>query len=789
MAIDLVTVPVPMFQQPVRSAIQLARRMLLIRWSTGKYLTANAGNYGVKRPALGFSDDEFFRAIAMVLMADYKAIGNAFWQLLEISLGPWIDPAAPNQFLDFEIELDASAGKSFFVLIEEDADRLPYFGTGVIDPGGANEEEVDFTTVDRYLNRVRTRNPLTKNHISGEVLRVNGGCWEFIEAKARRIAIRIRCAELFPQRLPGNSYIGEDAFLHVSTRIVVTAGDTIIPYDDSLLDGSFVQSGPLVIIIDPEDIFGGAFQVTASAINQLTREITIPALPAGAYYRARTKIRLIGVRRGTLDANALISDTTIKAVLRVKDPVGNWWLDAGGANEELVFVKSTTYQKRQTANSVKATDTTVWIDTPFDGIAQGVLASSLKVLLSDSTGVLGVVDVTSVTWYGTTGSFVDPRKLAPQLHLSAAAGFAAPDGVTAELVDNAAAQITLTLGRPIAIAHTAGELLTKAIGTSAVVPTYAAHTPVAHWPQVGDPPTPRWPGPYVYDPTRRQPHGVKEMSTSSVLAIASVSQSQPSDARIYLVSEQVANRYDPLVATDWPFATPLLVGGVQYKPKVMKISSNELLPTTDQINKSTPIKGWRFNPSNPNPGLPIRLVVGGEGGFGRPEVFYWGKSTTNTTEIYVSGVLRIHQPGTRVASFVEQLPIEATVGVLGVDAGLPVTKKTILLDYSTVAEEQVIYDTLMLETPTRALLTFERGFTPLFSHDPFRADRLDSSDVFGVSVIRADDLSIPLANGYSFSFLLGGGSSLSKLSFVLDLVRAAGVKVDLYDEKDKLIVL
>lgn len=89
MALDLTSFPSPITDTQVRSAVELLRRILLLRWSTGKYLDAVTGNYGIKRPYIGLSDDDLFRACAQVLMADYKVIASTFFQLLEILIGPY----------------------------------------------------------------------------------------------------------------------------------------------------------------------------------------------------------------------------------------------------------------------------------------------------------------------------------------------------------------------------------------------------------------------------------------------------------------------------------------------------------------------------------------------------------------------------------------------------------------------------------------------------------------------------------------------------------------------------
>jgi hypothetical protein len=123
------------------------------------------------------------------------------------------------------------------------------------------------------------------------------------------------------------------------------------------------------------------------------------------------------------------------------------------------------------------------------------------------------------------------------------------------------------------------------------------------------------------------------------------------------------------------------------------------------------------------------------------------------------------------------------------EAEFPLTESIVILDHSNTNQELANYDSLNLETSTRAVLEFERGFIPDHSHNPFLFDN-PSGLLIGTPVIRtstsiADNL--PLKNGFSFSFILDGNVLMYQLANILERVRAAGVEIVFYDPEHRIV--
>jgi len=937
MAIDLSSIPTPLFAANPRSALELTRRMLLLHWSAGKYLDTVAGNYGVKRPPLGFSDDDFFRAVTQILMADYKAIGNSFWQLLEVVLGPYenltfrvekeiiqgsgyFDISKDIEFIkitgwnsiDFQSGetignglgvladvvyhdkeesklhfisrrkgdfaatntitgvtsggIATSSGSSLRVNSDREypvTDRLPLYGQGTIfseyletsedsgvatlqlpnnasilddfyngwsieiksgaaigdirtitDYDGATRtitvglnwsvvptvtsafkmsvsEGFAFASVDKYIRRVRVVNDFQFSHPAGSAFFIDGGCWEFIEAKARRVAVKIKCEDKLKGSIPGSSYLHPLPWKMACLREDAVQGSTILKIDDSALDG--VPAAPFNIIVDPEERLAPLELFDVNGYNATTREFsTLASL-------ARTRRR--GVKIKWVQADVVTGGLTtgaspvippavqeLKSVARYENVVGLWVLDRGGPGEEVIFVTGTTYQRRQLTSQITPLSTLVSIDYPFDRVPEGPLVSPLTFRVFDSTGYLGVITATSIFNYDLVAG---SRALNAQLGLSAAPGFSTDilnEETYLELVDTASGEVTWTVARPIQNTHLVGVSMERWYGTIPVIPTESSHLPEAGWP----PPVTsegKWPGPYVFSSTRQAPAKVKATQASTVEAKAYIARNDASDARIYLSNVQIEVDFNPGTAKKTLPKQIVIDGGAnvfEFQPINMIVTNASAFPTTAQVNS------WRGSPSNPRAGYPTQVVVGGEGRFGRAPLYYWGRGLPGTQEentIYVSGVTRLHDSGTQVATYNLEIPIEALPGVLGVSGGLPLTEDVVILDHMDQSEEILFYDSLQLESPTRGLLIRDRGYIPEHEHYPFKMSNVYPSVVLGSSIIRTASLGVtqPRIDGFSFPFVLNGSILFLRLSFVMDIVRAAGVKVEFYDHNDKKI--
>jgi len=858
MALDLTTlIPADV---PIRSAIQMVRRMMLLRWSVGNYLTAIAGNYGVHRPPLGFFDDDFFRACAQALMADYKTIPAAFWQLLEITLGPYNN-------LVFDLEIDREAGDGYIVcnpnieysdyttwnltnfqhdeLITNGSgvsarfryhdkqdgkihynvrrggefqtgdtltgavsggtvvltsgvlrqvsdldrpvfDRMPLYGTGVLDPGGPNEEDVTLVTTDHYLRRVRLSEPLANDQTADTVLFMQGGCWKLIETQARRVFIKILCDQITRSGLPGNAYLHMLPWKEARLREEAPGGTSDLKLEESVTMA--VPTTPQ-ILIDPEERDTTVLLTPATGYNPNTLTFTLGS-PLPATKRLKKGVTIRWIQRdevpGGLGYASIVNNTWLDCPCRLEDVYGTWILDEGGGSEELVFVTGTPWQRRRLTSEITASTFLFSIDAPLNGIAEGTQSPNLHFRVYDTTGYLGRIEVSSVTWWVPTGN---TEYFVPQLGLAVAPTFStdiANNLTWVELVDDPNGMVRLPLARPLANTHGAGTTLRRIYGTDPVVPTYSDHLPEAGYPPPATPEG-KFPGPYLYDTSSRGPTTVRKDSVSSIYALASVNRTDPNDARIYMANQLLVESFDPATSPKTlGLQTVTLPGPVTlyYQPFDLVVDDASYLPTTAQVN------AWRTHPDNPHPGYPSRVVVSSEGTFGRPELYYWGKGTGGDSNvIYVSGLVRSHLAGSRVASYHEELPLTALAGVLATPLGFPDESGKALLDFSYGTQETIDYDGVKLTTPTSGYFEFERGFIPDFSHDAFKVSNIDPSVVLGVSIVKTSTLtdSQPRRDGFSFSALLDGNALLMRLAWLIEQVRAAGVHVTFYDEKDRVI--
>lgn len=1038
MALDLDEVTYPVTQNPVRSAIDLTRRMMLLRWSRGRYLDTVTGNYGLRRPPIGFSDDDLYRAAAQVIMVDQKNIRFAFWQVLEILLGPYenlvfnLDTVTdegdgyftlardinyvkysawnstdfiPGETLtnavgqrarfryhdkdENKIHLDTlerdfsvlsapaydEAGLAVFLsgqtmtgttsggsvtlssatlrqVSDEDrwvSDRMPLYGNGVVsdDFRGTSEgstaqtitlpaeaidtvdfykgwtlqitsgaasgdtrtvesydpvtralkvtavfsatpdtassfiltatEDIVFVMVDKFLRRVRVRDDFEKSFSSDAVLYIKGGCWDLINAMARRIALHLKCEDVTSFGIPGNSYLHRDGYSYARLRSPAN-GTTTLEFDNSVVDA---VPTTFDLTIDPEDENAGTEYVTVSTFTPgtLTASLSFSTTkihPAGTLLKWLQRDEVTGGLSTAASPVTPPTVQTIKANSRYEDVLGLWILDEGGGNEELVFVTGTTFQKRRLTSQITPSATIVRIDYPFDNIKEGTQTPNLILRVYDISGYLGDVAISSVKWYVTTGVATDMNI---ELTLAGAPAFSsdiANKYSWVELVETTGGEVTLTLSSPLANSHIIGTTFARHYGTAAPTPTTSDHVAQAGWPPPATP-TGRWPGPYTYTTTQRAPVFVKETAASTLLAQAFVARNNANDCRIYLGNTVLARDFDPGSAP-----TTLLPQSVvetatftsMHQPYDIQVADASAFPSTTLINN------WRIDPTNPNPafsggGFPIRVVLGGEGGFGRTPLYYWGKKGTTGNEehvIFVSGIQRTHAAGTTLATFHEQIPVEASVaGILGgsleqstaagqitsfsftqsdinhpgasttngfyvgfkielfdgtgsgqirdisaYDGGakritisqgwgvlpdatteyrlykkavFPLSNSIVILGHTQTSEELARYETLNLETNTRALMEFERGFIPDHSHDPYRF-YIPTGALVGTPVIRTSGNigdNIPLKNGFSFSFILDGNVLLYQLALILEKVRAAGVEISFYDSDNRQV--
>jgi len=845
--LNTTTIPLPALPKNGRSALQQLRRMFFLRWSAGKYLTTIGRNHGVDRPSLGFSDDDFYRACLQVLANDRKAIRGAFVYLIENVLGPHEDmffeldrahvigesylqyrpygdyvpyenwnataftigerieathPVTGLRTIALIKEFDAALSRIFFTdqyrspdaggfdvghsltgrssggkvditghEVSRDFEDFPLFGTLTIDPGGGNEEAVRFVCPDPYIGRIRIIDDLTIAHLEGEKIKVDGNCWDFIETKARRIVVRVRCQDKIAPTLRGNAYLHPSPALEPRLRTTVIAGATEMLFDETIMEDLVGFSFPQDVLMNPGDEHippnPRQFVASASAYDQTARKLTLASpLAAGVKLIKGTKVRLYHAKSGELLDNALLGATSIVARCRWEYPYGVWALDLGGGSEEKVFVTGSSYQKRLLTSEIVPTTTEIWLNRPLDNLD---LSHAAKLVVSDETGVLGELTISLLAALQP-----DPRKVI----LLGAAGFstdlASKETVVEYCRGSADLGVTVYLANPLAAGKTAPLDMVQVLGTTATQPTFADHLVNAGWPGVVATPDGRWPGPYIWEPSARVPTNTQATGKAEV----EIDRTEPNDVRIYITRTTLKIKHIPGSAAILPFRS---YNATNYIPQEVYVADGSEFPPDSAI------QNWLINGAINPSGEPMRIAVSAEGTFGRTPLYLWGRVGDT---LHVSGISRTHLPGVPVSTFTFDLPILASVASLfGGSPGLDLAEGTVILDHGTQFQEDVDYDGLTTPTPTRGLLTFTRGFSPLKSHNPYRPDPYVTAGILGVPVIRGDKLGHPRRDGFSFPFYLNGGMSLYRLRFLMDMVRAAGTKVIFVDQFDKEIPL
>ena len=875
MPINIETLPSPLFDEPIRSAIQLVRRMMLLRWSTGPYLTGVAGNYGLTRPPLGFSDDEVFRACAQALMGDYKTIGNAFWQLLEIILGAYedlyyevtedykpgdtvlhlrkygdyieYDPASKVGFppgftpaervtsihpatgelveglflyddiilnrlylkviastdpdLTFTEGLDIVGKISGATLTPTkeltviDLLRIPLYTRATVyqpAPFPANpldvslsikSEETVLCTASSYLERIRVVNPMINSFSAGDMIFIPGGCWDFIQTEARKVKVRLLCEELRRLGLPGNSYVHKNPWREATLQTSARPGDGFLRISElELEDIAGLMPPNLNIIIDPENEYskfgGGSLLVESVTYNSTTGIFLLSSpLPSGRFWPAGTMIKWIQSESGEVIDPAIIGQDWLTVRCRTSEVEGPWIIDEGGANEELVFFKKTSYQKRRLVGDIESLDDRIYIDLPFDPPA--ILFQHIHVT-DEVLGYIGFVVVDE-----DHGNYLD---LAVASTITTAIDI---QHTIIELCDGPSFRNQVELTQPLTKPHLATESIRRYYGVidaPAPPPVWESHLPDGGWPPPVPPAPPfgRWPGPNVFEPSlygaiNSDAEGLVSMELDRTGLL------DPSlfDARVFMGVTYLSATFDPSTAMFIPLFG-FGFGSVAIQEAPIYIVDVEDASTFPDI---TQMFNWVHSPNNPRPLYPLNMIMGAEGAFGRPPLYFWGAITGvggKVTQIYVSGIQRVHLTGTKVAIRISELPVKLLNTTWGGTPDLLPQNGKVIVDFATKIAEDVDYDTVVPTTIDRGVLTFERSFIPEYAHDVYKVSDIDGT-IVGVPVVRSDKLAIPRKDGYSFPFYLGGNAVLMRLQYLLNLVRAAGVQVEIFDIFDNLL--
>lgn len=128
----------------IKSHIKEVLDQLSVDYATGKHLNIISGNYGLNRPFTGFTD-AVWRACTKILAANNKQVVTKFYELLSLIYGPKVTVWS-------NLSEDHPVGSSS--LLVNNVSQFPDVGTIVLDRGLATEETLAYKFIDRYSNTI-----------------------------------------------------------------------------------------------------------------------------------------------------------------------------------------------------------------------------------------------------------------------------------------------------------------------------------------------------------------------------------------------------------------------------------------------------------------------------------------------------------------------------------------------------------------------------------------------------------------------------------------------------------
>lgn len=141
-----------------QSALKEVRDQLFLDTADGVRLDVVTSNLGLDRPEAGLTDDEW-RALAKQIALQPKLIRNAFYRTLEVCLGPQKTRIA---------HLSANATTLDTQIVTVDGENLVQLGTLILSPGQSTEETVSFCLRDIASQTVYLESALTNDHSAVE---------------------------------------------------------------------------------------------------------------------------------------------------------------------------------------------------------------------------------------------------------------------------------------------------------------------------------------------------------------------------------------------------------------------------------------------------------------------------------------------------------------------------------------------------------------------------------------------------------------------------------------------
>ena len=140
----------------IRNKLQQVVDELSLDWATGKYLNVISGNYGLHRPAIGFTDAKW-RAATKIIALQYKQIANKFRDILELMLGPQVT-------ITSNLLVDSPAGSRKLQMVS--VEDVPQAGIVILDAGLATEETLEYKFVDVVSNVITLSSPTSFDHLA-----------------------------------------------------------------------------------------------------------------------------------------------------------------------------------------------------------------------------------------------------------------------------------------------------------------------------------------------------------------------------------------------------------------------------------------------------------------------------------------------------------------------------------------------------------------------------------------------------------------------------------------------
>lgn len=204
------------------SYINQVKDNIFLSTAEGMYLTRLAKNFGFKRPNIGFSDDDLFRAVTHLVSFGYKGTYPLLYKLLELLVAP---KTAISASVSQDVEYD-----SVIVYVEDSSVFPQYCTVTLTDPVTGYTETNKVIKNDWYNNKLTLRYNTQHAYLETNVstITTNYIDWDLLEVNKNELVVLLPFSLLNSGTLPGSSYLHEAKVTENSATInsFVTATDT-----------------------------------------------------------------------------------------------------------------------------------------------------------------------------------------------------------------------------------------------------------------------------------------------------------------------------------------------------------------------------------------------------------------------------------------------------------------------------------------------------------------------------------------------------------------------------------